>query len=220
MCVCRHSVFLCSPQQGLPVDVMDQAHLVQIIVLDWTADVMDKSMRKAERQRKCNVGLTSLFLFTILFLSSADGRSWKWRKCHIGAWIPSRLPPLVGRWRDHEPLNRCLRGRSFCKATARAQSLPSQLRIGKNSNIGKLAGAITNAVQRHGQVEVRAIGAESVNNLLKSICIATTFTQRAAAAADIALAAAVSRQSANMEDGRVVFAYVFTLRQVSAVPTS
>ena len=50
------------------------------------------------------------------------------------------------------------------------------LKVGSNTQPGKLAGAIANIVKNEGCAEVKCIGARAVNQLVKAVIIARSFT--------------------------------------------
>ena len=50
------------------------------------------------------------------------------------------------------------------------------LRVGSNTVPGKLAGAIANIVKNEGCAEAQCIGARAVNQLVKAVIIARSFT--------------------------------------------
>ena len=50
------------------------------------------------------------------------------------------------------------------------------LKVGSNTQPGKLAGAIANIVKNEGCAEVQCIGARAVNQLVKAVIIARAFT--------------------------------------------
>ena len=50
------------------------------------------------------------------------------------------------------------------------------LRVGSNTAPGKLAGAIANIVKNEGCAEAQCIGARAVNQLVKAVIIARSFT--------------------------------------------
>ena len=49
------------------------------------------------------------------------------------------------------------------------------LKVSSKSNPSKVAGAIANVFREHGSVEIQTIGAGSLNQAIKSICIARGF---------------------------------------------
>ena len=49
------------------------------------------------------------------------------------------------------------------------------LKVSSKSNPSKVAGAIANVFREHGNVELQTIGAGSLNQAIKSICIARGF---------------------------------------------
>ena len=50
------------------------------------------------------------------------------------------------------------------------------LKVGSNTQPGKLAGAIANIVKNEGCAEAQCIGARAVNQLVKAVIIARSFT--------------------------------------------
>ncbi|MBX3051746.1 MAG: stage V sporulation protein S [Caldilineaceae bacterium] len=54
-------------------------------------------------------------------------------------------------------------------------TLRSLLRVTRNANVPKLAGAIAHSIRAQGEVDVQAIGAAAVNQSIKAIALAQSF---------------------------------------------
>jgi stage V sporulation protein S len=61
--------------------------------------------------------------------------------------------------------------RAFRASVVPAKQPPKPLKVSSHSDVGPLAGAITETMKRHGACEMRAIGAAAVNQAMKALAI-------------------------------------------------